>query len=465
MPPPELATAPGEPAVIHGWGATSSAPVTLLRPHDPSELDPDMLRPQGAIARGLGRSYGDAAQLSRGWVIDTSRLKRFDLDAEGGTVTAQAGVTLGELLDAALPAGWTVPVLPGTQHVTVGGAIASDVHGKNHGAAGTFGRHVQALALLTAAGEVIELTPDSELFAATVGGMGLTGIVVWARIVLRRVGGALMSVDTDRATSLEHALELLREPGGSHRVAWLDLLGSRPGRGVVTRAEHLDAPEPQPHPGRVPLSHPGRPTTGHPGPVTVRARAVVPERWPGGILRAGTVSVYNELRYRRTPRRERGRIESIGAHLFPLDALDNWPRLYGRQGFVQYQFVVPIGREDALMAVVEHVRRSRIPCFLAVLKDLGAANPAPLSFPIAGWTLTMDLPGAAPGLRPGLDRCDELVAEASGRVYLTKDARMRPEAVRAMYPRLEEWRSVRDAADPDGVWRSDLGLRTGLVDT
>ena len=444
MPPPELiAPSIGSGTVVHGWGGTNPAVVCRLSLEDPAGLDLRSLGDRGVIARGLGRSYGDAAQIQGGVVLDTSRCKHFELDPQSGVLRAEAGVTIGELLHACVPAGWMVPVVPGTQHVTVGGAIASDVHGKNHAAAGTFGRHVSALGLLSATGDMLELTPEDELFQATLGGMGLTGVIVWAQLTLTRVSGPGLLVDTDRATDLERALELLREPAGSHRVAWLDLLAPRPGRGIVTRAEHVDVPPP--------------------GRLNVRSRAQVPERWPSGVLRASTVSLFNELRYRRAPRRERGRVESIGAHLFPLDVIDQWPRLYGRRGFLQYQFAVPSGSEGALMAVVEHLRGARVPCFLAVLKDLGPAAAAPLSFPIDGWTLSMDLPGSAPGLHEALDRCDEIVAEAGGRVYLTKDARMKPEALRAMYPRLDEWRAVRDSADPGGIWRSDLALRTGLL--
>jgi decaprenylphospho-beta-D-ribofuranose 2-oxidase len=150
--------------------------------------------------------------------------------------------------------------------------------------------------------------------------------------------------------------------------------------------------------------------------------------------------------------------------MFPLDALDAWPRLYGPHGFVQYQLVVPYGAERVIVAVIEELRRARVPCYLCVLKDMGDANPAPLSFPISGWTITLDLPRVADGLWPALDRCDELVAAAGGRVYLSKDARMRPAALRAMYPRLAEWQGVRERVDPERVWRSDLGIRTGLLD-
>ena len=405
----------------------------------------------GMISRGLGRSYGDAAQLSGGLVLDTAQLKGVELDREAGLATAQAGTTIGELLAELVPAGWVVPVVPGTQHVTVAGAIASDIHGKNHGTAGTFGSHVRAIGLLTADGEVLELAPGEDhgaLFDATIGGMGLTGVILWARFALRAVSTPLLTVDTDRAATLENALELLSGPGGPHRVAWLDLLCSRPGRGVVTRAEHLPAS--------------AAPRSGS-GAATVSARATVPAGWPGGLLRPSTVRTFNELWFRRAPASRRGEVQGFGAHMFPLDVLDAWPRLYGRAGFLQYQLVVPAGQERVLRAVIDHLRRGRVPCFLAVLKDFGPANQAPLSFPIAGWTLALDLPRSAPDLYPALERCDALVAEAGGRVYLTKDSRLRPETVRAMYPRLDEWRAVRDRADPERVWRSDLALRTGLL--
>jgi len=450
-PPARAASSPVPPApeTIHGWGGGPGVRVRRLRPRDGAAVRAAIsaARAPGAIARGMGRSYGDAAQLAEGLVIDMSGCTGFELDRDAGAVTAQAGVTVGALLAELVPAGWMVPVVPGTQHVSVGGAIASDIHGKNHRTAGTFGDHVSALGLLTAAGELLELTPDSAdgMFAATVGGMGLTGVILWARIRLQRIGSPLLSVDTDRAAGLDDALALLSAPGGSHRVAWLDLIGPRPGRGIVTRAEHLDE------------------AVGAPDRATVSSRVTVPAGWPAGALRPSTVGLFNELRYRRAPRRQRGHVEGLGAHLFPLDALAAWPRLYGRAGLLQYQFAVPAGAEPVLGSVIELLRTRRVPCFLAVLKDLGPAPGSPLSFPLAGWTLALDLPRAAPGIDDALRRCDELVAQAGGRVYLTKDARLAPAAVTAMYPRLAEWRAVRDRLDPDGRWRSDLALRTGLV--
>ncbi len=410
---------------------------------------------QGAIGRGMGRSYGDAAQLEGGLVLQMTRCRGFRLDATQGTVTAQAGATLGELLAALVPAGWMLPVVPGTQHVSVGGGIASDIHGKNHGSAGSFGAHVERLGLLNAEGETLELSPGSPdgLFEATVGGMGLTGLILWARIRLRPVATPLMSVDTDRVPDLDQAFAALSLPGGSYRVAWLDLLGSPAGRGVVTRAEHL-IPEGAPVCGPEPSQSNG---------ATVRSLATVPERWPQWPLRPTTVRAFNELRFRRSPLRQRDHVETMGHHLFPLDALHAWPRLYGPEGFLQYQLVVPYGEEDVIRRIIERLGQARLPCYLAVLKDFGAAADAPLSFPMPGWTLAMDIPCNAAGLSEELDRFDEMVAGCGGRVYLSKDVRLRAPALRAMYPRLDEWRAARERADPDHLWRSDLSLRTGLV--
>jgi decaprenylphospho-beta-D-ribofuranose 2-oxidase len=449
---PAAAAAPE--TTITGWGGGEGVRARVLAPSSFDSLRAAVATARtrdgerGAIARGLGRAYGDAALLAGGLVIETTRLKRFQVDAAAGTVTAEAGVSLGELLGALVPQGWMLPVVPGTQHVTIGGAIASDIHGKNHGTAGSFGAHVAALGLLLSSGEEVELEPGGELFEATIGGMGLTGVILWATVALKRVDGSLLAVDTDRAAGLSEALALLAEAsGGPYRVAWLDLLGPRTGRGIVTRAEHHHGPGP-----------------GSDSGPAVRARATVPERVPADLLRPSTVRAFNEFRYRRAPRSERGRVEPLGRHMFPLDALEAWPRLYGRHGFVQYQLVVPGGGERVLEQVIERLRRSYVPCYLAVLKDFGPAGGPPLSFPIAGWTLALDLPRQAPGLEPLLDGFDALVAEAGGRVYLSKDSRLTRAALEEMYPRIAEWRAAQRRADPDGLWRSELALRTGLVD-
>jgi decaprenylphospho-beta-D-ribofuranose 2-oxidase len=441
---------------LSGWGRGPEAEAWVASPANGAEVltmvmggSGDRLglaADAGVIARGNGRSYGDAAQLSNGLVLDMSSLRGHELDLESGLVVAWAGETIGDLLRALVPQGWILPVVPGTQHVTVGGAIASDVHGKNHGPAGTFARHVTSLALLLSSGEVVVLGPGAvdQRFEATVGGMGLTGVIVWATIALRPVTGTRLSIDTERVSGLDGAFDALLVGDAEYRVAWLDLLGPRAVRGVVTRARHI---------------------TGDGGgpPAATPARLGVPSVWPGGLLRPAVVRAVNARRFAMAPRRAEERSGHFGAEMFPLDAVDSWPRLYGPSGLVQYQFAVPTGKEDVVAQVIERVRHSRVPCFLAVLKRFGHANASPLSFPLDGWTLAMDMPRGASDL-PGLVRIlDELVARAGGRVYLTKDALLLPDMVRAMYPRLGEWQRVRHSMDPDGRWRSDLGIRTGLV--
>lgn len=453
MPPAEapaaLAPVGAARVRVSGWGGGAGAEVRLLRPPRVDALRAALAHRQPAIARGMGRSYGDAAQLAGGLVLELTGLRGYELDSDRGLLTAEAGATLAQLLEATVPAGWMLPVVPGTQHVTIGGAIAGDIHGKNHGVHGTLGSHVEELGLLRADGEVVHLARGDDALRATIGGMGLTGVILWARLALRRVSSAWLAVDSDRVDGLDEALAALTEPGGPHRVAWLDLLGPRPGRGIVTRAEHLPA---------------AAAPAGRLAAATVPARAGVPPGWPGALLRPGSVRAFNELRFRSAPRRARGQLEPIGRHMFPLDALDAWPRLYGRSGFFQYQLVVPFGAEGVLRTVIELLRWERTPCYLAVLKDFGPENDAPLSFPMAGWTLALDIPRAAPRVLPLLERFDELVTEAGGRVYLSKDARLRPETLAAMYPRLDEWRSLRGELDPEGLWRSDLAIRTGLVE-
>lgn len=459
---------PTRPACLSGWGGGPPVSARLWRPRDPVELGAQLARMdqrrsgEGLIARGMGRAYGDAAQLAGGLVVQTAALRQFTLDEQRGILTAQAGITAAELLRELVPRGFVLPVLPGTQHVSIGGMIASDVHGKNHAQAGSFARHVLAIGLVTSGGELLELARDrggdaERSFAATVGGMGLTGVIVWARIALRRIASPLMEVDTDRCQSLDEVLCALGEPGGSHRVAWLDLLSGRGRvRGVVTRADFAPAP-----PDGTPP--PARGCASWAEAAAVPVRATVPASWPIGLPRIG-VRAFNELYYRSSPRHARGQLVPLGSHLFPLDRLGAWPRLYGPDGLVQYQLAVPPGAEAVLEQTIGTLQRHQVPCFLAVLKDFGQATDAPLSFPIRGWTLALDLPRSAPGLPAALARCDELVAAAGGRVYLSKDSRLSRSAFAAMYPRLDEWREAQARLDPAGRWRSDLALRLGLVD-
>ncbi|MFN2451965.1 MAG: FAD-binding protein [Candidatus Dormibacteria bacterium] len=445
-------------SVLTGWGRTAPTAAALMHPRGRAEVARLLAdaSPRGLIARGLGRAYGDAAQNGGGTVVSTARLDGAGSPGAEGFVTVGAGAGLDALMQRFVPLGWTVPVSPGTRFVTVGGAIAADIHGKNHHRDGTFGAHVSSLRLETPTGpREVGATQDPELFWATIGGMGLTGVITEVTLRLHRVSSAWMRVDTDRADSLDDLLARMSGSDDAYRysVAWLDSLaaGRRLGRGVLTRGDVASADE-------VPASQ--RASALRFAPVS---RLVAPPWVPDHLLNPLSVRAFNEAWFRRSPRRQRGRVMPFASFFHPLDGIRGWNRLYGASGFVQYQFVVPLGAEAALRAVLQRLADARVPSFLTVLKRFGPANSAPLSFPLAGWTLALDIPARVHGLGALLDTLDEVVAVAGGRVYLAKDSRLRPDVLSAMYPRLAEWRAARDAVDPDRVLQSDLNRRLDLT--
>ncbi|MFJ7075974.1 FAD-binding protein [Streptomyces sp. NPDC098781] len=444
---------------VSGWGRTAPTNARVIRPRTYEEAATAVRHcgARGGIPRGLGRAYGDAAQNAGGTVLDMTGLDRVHaIDADNGIVLCDAGVSLHRLMEVLLPLGWFVPVTPGTRYVTVGGAIGADIHGKNHHVSGSFSRHVLSLELLTGDGEVHAVGRGTPLFDATTGGMGLTGVILTATIQLQPVETSLMTVDTERARDLDDLMARLTATDDHYRysVAWIDLLarGAATGRAVLTRGDHtpLEALREGTRARRDPLAF--RPTR-LPAPP-----AVLPE----GLLGRRTVGWFNELWYRRAPRARTGELQKLSAFFHPLDGVPHWNRIYGRGGFVQYQFAVGHGQEETLRRIVRRLSEHRCPSFLAVLKRFGDADPGLLSFPLRGWTLALDIPAALPGLGAFLDALDEDVATAGGRVYLAKDSRLRPELLAAMYPRLDEFRALRAQADPRGVFVSDLARRLGL---
>lgn len=449
---------------LSGWGRTARSTCRVLTPRDASEiLDALGSDCDGVIARGAGRSYGDAAQNDGGTVLDLTGLDRVvSIDAENHLVTAQAGATIGQLLARLAAERLTLPVVPGTSHVTLGGAIASDIHGKNHHQDGGFARHVASLSLCTPAGEVVELRPDSdpELFYATLGGMGLTGVVVDASVRVEPLHSPWVAADTDRTDGLEQTLAMMSgEERHRYSVAWLDLLadGAKMGRAIVSRADPMPADAPTP-PARARRGA----GAGNPGSRARRAVLEIPRGFPGALLRPSSVRAFNALHWSAAPRRERERPLARSPFFFPLDVVGRWNRLYGSAGLIQYQFVIPAGAEGALERCFELIRGRRLPVYLAVFKRLGAAFGGPLSFPLEGWTLALDIPASTPGLRAVLQELDKLVAGVGGRVYLTKDARLGRDALNAMYPQLDHFHAQRARVDPHGVLRSDLASRLGL---
>ncbi|HEY8457637.1 MAG TPA: FAD-binding oxidoreductase [Actinopolymorphaceae bacterium] len=504
-----------ERRLLTGWGRTSPTAAHVVAPRSVEEIarllaDPP---PRGLIARGLGRSYGDAAQDAGGVVLDCTTLPaRLDIDADRGIVTASTGTSFDTLIRELLPRGWFVPVTPGTRYVTVGGAVAADIHGKNHHVAGSFGCFLLGLTLVLPGGRVVQVSdlpnetglslrpagsdpkthlegihgyvehardeplagtgnsplkdpdalhgsdiPASELFWATVGGMGLTGVVVDATFRCIPVETSRMWVQTRRAANLDELLATMTasDEAFPYSVAWIDLLarGSSLGRGVITHGRHAAVDELPAKMRRDPLRFDARP------------RLTAPPWAPSGLLNAVSVRAFNEWWYRKAcfpGGRSHTAIQSIPAFFHPLDGVDGWNRLYGNRGFVQYQFVVPFDAEDTLRSIVADLAAMRVPSFLAVLKRFGSRNPAPLSFPQPGWTLALDIPVGDRRL-PGLLRdFDTRVAEAGGRVYLAKDSRLSADMMAAMYPELDAWRAVRSRIDPHGVLRSDLARRLDL---
>ncbi|MGZ4493082.1 MAG: FAD-binding protein [Nocardioides sp.] len=411
--------------------------------------------PRGVVARGLGRSYGDAAQNAGGTVLDmTPRGGILSVDADARLVHVEAGASLESLMRLLLPMGLFVPVLPGTRHVTVGGAIAADVHGKNHHVDGSFGRHVVSLELLVADGTVRRLGPDDPLFWATVGGMGMTGVILAATIRMRRVETAFCLVETERTSHLQELLQRMttEDDRYTYSVAWIDCLarGRSLGRSVLSRgwSARLDQ----------------LPKASRPRALEYRPRQLLtaPPIFPGGMLNRVTVGAFNEAWYRKAPRERRTQIQDISTFFHPLDGVGGWNHIYGPRGFVQFQMVVPFGAEATLQRCLELVSEARQGSFLAVLKRFGQGSPGHLSFPMPGWTLALDFPAASTGLDGLLARLDGEVLAAGGREYLAKDSRLPRRAVSTMYPRLEEWRSIRRSVDPGGVFTSDLARRLDL---
>ena len=451
---------PSRTVRLTGWGRVSPSSAELAEPatiDGAAQLLQAGADVRGVIARGLGRSYNNAAQSAGGLVISTARMNRIiELDATTGLVTCEAGVSLEQLMVAGLRAGWFVPVSPGTRQVTIGGAIAADVHGKNHHVAGSFARHVPSVEILLPGGDLRTVTGSSDpaLFWATAGGMGLTGLIVRATVQLKRVATSRIRVETVRTADIDETMAVLAEHDRryGYTVAWSDSMarGASLGRSVITSGDFADVAD-------LPRADQADPFAFRPG-----ARVGVPAGFPPGLINRYTVRLANEAWYRKAPRSRTGELQTIGAFFHPLDGIRNWNRVYGPGGFRQYQYVVPFGQEPAVRRSFELVSDAHAPSFVTVLKRFGEGDPGLLSFPMAGWTLALDFPARTPGLAGLLGQLDQLVLEAGGRVYLAKDSRVPADVLAEMYPGLPEFRKLRAELDPAEILASDLSRRLGL---
>ena len=436
---------------ISGWGNApfSYTEFVSLSPDDSRVPN---LTTRGLVPRGQGQSYGDSANNSGGGAIDTRRLNFITIDRDKALAIVGSGVTITELESECLVHGLFPFVVPGTGRVTIGGAIASDIHGKSHHKVGSISNHLIEFKLLTSDGKIKVLKPageSSKLFWATVGGMGLTGIIVEATISLLKVETAFVKVKEQRVKNLNDLLQTLSEFNSiyNYTVAWIDLSGKFIGRGIVSGANHADlhlmdnleavkALKPLPL-RKYKISYP----------------------FSFSIINKTTIRVFNSMWYHKPL----GRVfQHVQKYMHPLDGISNWNLIYGKKGFIQYQFVIPFEKVEILNAVLSKLGSARCNSFLTVLKSFSDGSAAPLGFPARGWTLAVDLPLNNPNLSHVLRDLDQLILNGGGRIYLTKDSRMSKTHLSTMYPALEDWKKIKHEIDPENLWQSDQGRRLGL---
>jgi L-gulonolactone oxidase len=425
---------------VSSWGRLRQVAHAVVRPAFVDEAR-SVLCADGPplLCYGLGRSYGDVCLNENGRLVVTDRLDRLlAFDRDRGIVRAEAGLTIDRLLRVVVPHGWFVPVTPGTKFVTLGGAVANDVHGKNHEAAGTFGAHVRRLGLARSSGETLTLARDENpaRFAATIGGLGLTGVILWVELALTSIRSAFVDTETVPLADLDAFFRLAETSRDwPCTVAWVDCLarGKDIGRGFFIR---------------------GRPAETGGLAVHRDPRLAAPVAAPAGLLNARTIGCFNAL-YRWRAGAARRKTVHYDRFFYPLDAIENWNRLYGARGFYQHQSVVPMAAApDTMRKLLALTAQQGEGSFLVVLKLFGDRPPeGVLSFPMPGATLALDFPNKGAGTRALLARMAEVVLAAGGRLYPAKDATMPAAAFRASYP---DWRKVEAARDPaimSDFWR------------
>jgi decaprenylphospho-beta-D-ribofuranose 2-oxidase len=434
---------------LQGWGRSSTAPCLAARPERMRELLATLNPPEerSLLPYGGGRSYGDQALNTGGVAVLTGRLDRIlAFDAESGMVVTEPGVTFSDLLEVFLPRGWLAPTSPGTAFATIGGAVANDVHGKNHHRVGCFGDHVLWLELLLPDGRILRISDDEDpaLFRATIGGMGLTGIITAICFRMQPVPSNALRVRSRRIPDLDAFLAGFAEAAeASWSVGWIDALatGGALGRGILELAEPSDSGLPAPKP---------------------KARSF-PVEAPGWLLNRFSVRAFNALYWRRVPAAGREEFQHYETFLYPLDTILHWNRMYGRRGFHQFQCVLPFGPgEAALRKLLETIAAAGDASFLAVLKVMGRPGRGLLSFALPGYSLALDIP-ARPGVRGLFATLERIARDAGGRIYLAKDSLLSAEGFREMYPEAQRFMEIRASIDPEGRLSSDMAKRLGLA--
>ncbi len=437
---------------ISGWGRYPIQQCQLYRPEKYQDFHTEL---STSIAYGNGRSYGDAALNDQGAVILTERLNRFlEFDKTTGIIRAEAGVTLKEILEVIIPAGWFLPVTPGTQFATLGGCVAVDAHGKNHHHVGSFGQHVLSLELITSQNEKIICSPEkhSDLFWATISGMGLTGLIGTISLQLQPLTSTTMVVKNNAAENLEHAIKLLNDPtiDDQYSVAWIDCLatGKNLGRSIIMTAHHALIDELPSEQRIAPLK------------MNYHNASRMPFNLPSWALNSFTVKLFNKYHYYYHAQKNNRYLQDYVPYFYPLDKILEWNRLYGKHGFVQYQCVIPTAQSlPGLQKLLQRLSHFGGASFLAVLKRLGESSKGLLSFPMPGFTLALDIPLSNKSTLQLLNELDEIVLEHQGRVYLAKDARMSPKTFRQMYPQYSQWLAIKKTIDPQNSFSSSLARR------
>ena len=461
---------------LHGWGRYPRVTAEILEPVNSDSLRhllPAQDRSSGLIARGAGRSYGDSALAAT--VVSSRFLDNFiAVDESNNAVHCGAGVTLDAILKIAIPRGWFLPVLPGTKFVSIGGAIAADIHGKNHHRDGSFCDHLVRFNLALASGEVVSCSKqeNAELFHATCGGMGLTGVILDAELTFEKVSSVSIKRESLVASNLNNCIELLEANESSkYSVAWVDCLARNEalGRAIVHLGEHDDDSDMG---GDMSGGKSGGERAGGENSADIKPKTLacksrrgisVPFNTPALLLNRFTMSLFNSAYFHLKQRQSQCSTINYDAYFFPLDNIGNWNRLYGGKGFLQYQFVLPLETAARGMAdILERVSATGKGSFLAVLKKFGGANANLLSFPHAGYTLTLDFKREK-SLLPLLDELDRIVIANSGRHYLAKDARMSEDVFKAGYPGWEAFAAIKNRVDPEGLFASRQSDRLGLT--
>jgi len=419
------------------------------------QLDALILKEQPFIARGNGRCYGDASLADR--TISTLKFNKIlSFDVTAGIFECQSGITLDQILTVILPQGWFLPVTPGTKFITIGGALASDVHGKNHHVDGSISNHVLDFDLVLASGDVITCSPsvNPDLFEATCGGMGLTGVISRVKFRLKKIETSFIKQKQIKAANLQELIELFDTyKDYTYSVAWIDCLkkGEHFGRSILMLGEHATVNELGENQRTNPLKLPGN------------KQITFPINMPSWVLNQFTVKAFNFLYYGKNFKKEINNVVSYEPFFYPLDKVLHWNRLYGKKGFVQYQFVLPLDAKQGLIEILTRISDEGLGSFLAVLKVFGKQESM-ISFPKEGYTLALDFPVRG-HLLAFLDELDELVLKYKGRLYMSKDARMKPEILVAGYPELEKFKSIVKKYNPDGKIRSAQSDRLLLTDT